>query len=301
MSKKIALVASALLVVGLIWYLFIMPQDYIVRFRTKASSGTVNQIVKFWSSQKGHANFQEQKSLSDFTSTIVLNDTTLSFNWKIAPLNDSISQVKVYVTDSENSLKNRILLPFSDTDFEKRSKSTVKEVYTLLKSHLSNFKTTIVGEAIIPKKYCACVPLKNTQLEKVKGMMNHYSQLSGFMAKNSIELDGRPLVEVEHWNTQNDSIAYNFCFPIIKTDSLPKAEGFVYKEIKERKAIKAVYNGNYLTSDRAWYALLDYADKNGIRVTKEPLEIFHTNPNMGGNELEWEAEIFMPIQAQKSE
>lgn len=301
MSKKIALVASALLVVGLIWYLFIMPQDYIVRFRTKASSGTVNQIVKFWSSQKGHANFQEQKSLSDFTSTIVLNDTTLSFNWKIAPLNDSISQVKVYVTDSENSLKNRILLPFSDTDFEKRSKSTVKEVYTLLKSHLSNFKTTIVGEAIIPKKYCACVPLKNTQLEKVKGMMNHYSQLSGFMAKNSIELDGRPLVEVEQWNTQNDSIAYNFCFPIIKTDSLPKAEGFVYKEIKERKAIKAVYNGNYLTSDRAWYALLDYADKNGIRVTKEPLEIFHTNPNMGGNELEWEAEIFMPIQAQKSE
>lgn len=301
MSKKIALVASALVAVGLIWYLFIMPQDYIVRFRTKASSGTVNQIVKFWSSQKGHANFQEQKSLSDFTSTIVLNDTTLSFNWKIAPLNDSISQVKVYVTDSENSLKNRILLPFSDTDFEKRSKSTVKEVYTLLKSHLSNFKTTIVGEAIIPKKYCACVPLKNTQLEKVKGMMNHYSQLSGFMAKNSIELDGRPLVEVEHWNTQNDSIAYNFCFPIIKTDSLPKAEGFVYKEIKERKAIKAVYNGNYLTSDRAWYALLDYADKNGIRVTKEPLEIFHTNPNMGGNELEWEAEIFMPIQAQKSE
>ncbi|MBT2159905.1 GyrI-like domain-containing protein [Zobellia barbeyronii] len=301
MSKKIALVASALLVVGLIWYLFIMPQDYIVRFRTKASSGTVNQIVKFWSSQKGHANFQEQKSLSDFTSTIVLNDTTLSFNWKIAPLNDSISQVKVYVTDSENSLKNRILLPFSDTDFEKRSKSTVKEVYTLLKSHLSNFKTTIIGEAIIPKKYCACVPLKNTQLEKVKGMMNHYSQLSGFMAKNSIELDGRPLVEVEQWNTQNDSIAYNFCFPIIKTDSLPKAEGFVYKEIKERKAIKAVYNGNYLTSDRAWYALLDYADKNGIRVTKEPLEIFHTNPNMGGNELEWEAEIFMPIQAQKSE
>ncbi|MGS0526162.1 GyrI-like domain-containing protein [Zobellia nedashkovskayae] len=301
MTKKSVLVVSALLVVGLIWYLFIMPQDYVVRFRTKASSGTVNQIVKFWASQKGNANFQEQKSLSDFTNTIILNDTTLSFNWKIAPLNDSISQVKVYVTDSENSLKNRILLPFSDTDFEKRSKSTVKEVYSLLKSHLSNFKTTIIGEAVIPKKYCACIPLKNTQLEKVKGMMEHYSRLSGLMAKSSIELDGRPLVEVEQWNTRNDSIAYNFCFPIIKTDSLPQAEELIYKEIQERKAIKAVYNGNYLTSDRAWYALLDYADKNEIKVTKEPLEIFHTNPNMGGNELEWEAEIFMPIQVQKSE
>ncbi len=299
MFKKVALIVTALLVGGAIWYLFIMPQDYMVRFQTKALPGTVNQIVKFWAGQKSNAHFEGQNSLSDFTNTLITNDTTLSFNWQIAPMNDSVSQVKVYVTDNENSLKNRILIPFTSTDFENRSKSTVKEVYSLLKSHLSNFKTTIIGEAIIPEKYCACVSLKSTQLEKVKGMMGHYSRLSDFIAKNGIKPDGRPLVEVVKWNTQNDSIVYNFCFPVLKTDSLPTSKEFVYKQIKERKAIKAIYNGNYLTSDRAWYALVDYANKNAIEVSKEPFEVFHTNPNMGGNELEWKAEIFMPLKAQK--
>jgi len=59
--------------------------------------------------------------------------------------------------------------------------------------------------------------------------------------------------------------------------------------------LKAIYNGNYITSDRAWYALLDYAAKNGIAVTGLPIEIFNNNPNMGTNELEWETEIFMPL------
>ena len=301
MFKKITVVLSALLIVGAIWYLFIMPQDYIVRFQTKALPGTVNQIAKFWADQQNNAHFQEQKSLSDFTTTLIVNDTTLTLNWKITPMNDSISRVKVAISDNEHSLKNRILLPFTTTYFEKRSKRTVKDVYTLLKSHLSNFKTTIVGEEVIPEKYCVCVPLKGTQLGKVKGMMENYSRLSNFVAKNSIKPDGRPLIEVQDWNTKNDSITYNFCFPIIKTDSLPQDHDFVYKKVQKRKALKAIYNGNYLTSDRAWYALMHYAEKKGLKINEKPFEVFHTNPNMGGNELEWKAEIFMPIQDQKEE
>ncbi|MDO6515715.1 GyrI-like domain-containing protein [Zobellia uliginosa] len=299
MAKKIALTATALLVAGLLWYLFIMPQDYLVRFHTKALPGTVNQIVKFWAGQRENASFVEQKNLGDFTSTLTQADTTLTFRWEISRKNDSTSLVKVKISDHAHSLKNRIGLPFSDTDFEKRSKSTVKEVYTLLQEHLSEFKTKVVGEAVIPEKYCLCVPLENTQLKKVTGMMQYYSKLSNFVAKNGMEPNGRPMVEVENWNNENDSIAYNFCFPIVKTDSLPQEKGIIYKQIKERKALKAIYNGNYLTSDRAWYALLDYAERNDIPLVKTPLEVFHSNPNMGGNELDWKTEIFMPIKERK--
>ena len=68
-----------------------------------------------------------------------------------------------------------------------------------------------------------------------------------------------------------------------------------HKQYNGVKAIKATYNGNYITSDRAWYALLDYAEKNDILIDKKPLEVFYSNPNFGGDELLWEAEIFMPI------
>ncbi|CAM4113829.1 GyrI-like domain-containing protein [Zobellia roscoffensis] len=301
MRKKIGLILVALVLVALVWYLFIKPNDYTVRFHTKASTGTVNQIAKFWVNQNENASFVTQNNLGDFTHIQSLNDTSLTYNWQVTMLNDSTSQVKVYITDQENSLINRILIPFLDTDFKKRSKNTVKEVFDLLNSHLSNFKTNVLGEAIIPEKYCACVSLKSTQLEKVKGMMENYAKLSGFIAKNNIELDGRPMVAIEKWDVQKDSITYNFCFPIIKSDSLPQKEGIFYKRIEEQKVLKAIYNGNYLTSDRAWYALLDYAAKKKLTVSKTPIEIFHTNPNMGGNELEWKAEIFMPLQAQEPE
>lgn len=295
MRRKIGLIFGVVVVGVLIWYLFLKPHDYIVSFKTKASPGTINQTMKFWMGQQENAELLVQRNLSDFSHRIQFNDSTFNYNWKVTPLNDSISKVKVYVSDIDHSLGNRIALPFSETNFEKRTKKTLKDALAMLQEHIQTFKVTVTGAADIPSKYCACIPLKNKQLDKVTGMMDYYSTLSNFIAENSIELDGRPLLEVENWNVQNDSIAYNFCFPIIKTDSLPQLENLIYKKLKIKKGLRAVYNGNYITSDRAWYRLLEYAKENDISIEERPLEIFHTDPNMGGNELEWKAEIFMPL------
>lgn len=295
MGKKWGLLLGAVLLGSLVWYLFLKPHDYVVRFKIKALPGTINQTVKFWGNQLDDATFLKQNDLSDLSYRIQFNDSTYTYHWKIEPQNDSVSQVKVYVTDDGHSLANRLALPFSETDFEKRTKKTVEEFAEVLKDHLESFKVNVTGKAVIPAKYCACVALKGTQHEKARGMMENYSFLSGMMAQKNIGLDGRPMIEVEDWSLQNDSLSYNFCFPVIKTDSLPQRPGIFYKQIEQRPAVRAVYNGNYITSDRAWYALLDYADKNNIEVDKTPVEIFHTNPNMGGNALEWEAEVFLPI------
>jgi effector-binding domain-containing protein len=103
------------------------------------------------------------------------------------------------------------------------------------------------------------------------------------------------MVEITHWDQENDSLYYNFGQPVFVDDSLPKQQGIEYKQLKKRPAIKAVYNGNYITSDRAWYALMDYAKQNNIPIEPTVLEVFYNNPNMGGNDIEWKAEIYMPI------
>jgi len=295
MGKKLGLLLGAVLLCSLIWYFFLKPHDYVVRFEIKALPGTINQTIKSWGNGLDNAEFLGQNNLSNLKYRIKFNDSIYTYQWKLQSENDSISKVKVYVTDEDHSLANRLAIPFSETDFEKRTKKTVEEFAKALKDHLESFKVSITGRDTIPAKYCACVSLKETQLKKANGMKDYYSLLSGVMAQNNTGLDGRPTIEVENWNMQNDSLSYNFCFPVIKTDSLPKRTGIFYKNIEKKPAIRAVYNGNYITSDRAWYALLDYAEKHNIPVDKKPLEIFHTNPNMGGNALEWEAEVFMPI------
>lgn len=295
MKKKLVTGLLIFLLGGLLWYLFLKPHDYQITFKTKAIPGTINQTIKLWADGLDTTELLTQTDLQHFAHQIQFNDSIYEYQWIVKPLNDSTSQVKVLVTDISNSLSNKIAIPFSETDFEKRTKRTVRNLMEVLKEHTENFKVTIIGIEEIPSKYCAYVSVKSSQREKAFKMMKEYPFLNSVLTKNNVELDGRPFIEVENWFIDKDSIVFNFCYPIVKSDTLPKIKGLAYKQIQERKAIKSIYNGNYLTSDRAWYAMLDYAKKNDLKIKKTPFEFFYSNPNMGGDALNWKAEIFMPL------
>ena len=125
--------------------------------------------------------------------------------------------------------------------------------------------------------------------------MENFTYLTNELYNSGAELNGPPMLEVTKWDMENDSLYYNFGQPIIRSDRLPMGTDIQYKRVFGKKALKAEYNGNYITSDRAWYALLDYARKNNIEVEPKPVEIFYNNPNTGGGELSWKAFVYMPI------
>lgn len=293
--RKIKFLIVFVLLGGLLWYLFIKPYDYLVTFESKTFPGVINQTIKTWNLSLDNSEIIEQKDINSLKQKITFNDSTYLYKWKIITINDSTSKVKVYIKDVHHSLKNRITFPFSDTDFEQRIKNTLVDFNNKLNEHIKSFKVTVEGVSKIKSTYCAYIPIKSTQLGKAKGMMQNFNLLSSFVLKNNIPLNGKPMVEITYWNMDNDSIHFNFCYPIIKNDSLPFDKIIKYKNIKNTKALKAIYNGNYISSDRAWYALIDYARKKNIKVEKKPIEIFYNNPNMGGNSLKWKAEVFLPI------
>lgn len=293
--KKMMWWTGAIVLAGLVWYLFLKPSDYLVRFEVNTFPGTVNQMVKIWNNSLENTAEVTQLSLTELSQTIKFNDSTHQYLWKIERLTDSTSWVKVYAKDQEHSISNKIAIPFSDTDFEKRTRKTLLEFNEKLREHLSKIKVTIVGEEDIPEKYCAYLSLETSQLGKAGGMMRDYNYLSGELLKYQVELDGAPMVEITEWDMEKDSIVFNFSFPIKRTDSLPDLGEIKYKQIKPRKAIKAIYNGNYIFSDRAWYGLLDYAKENGLEVANTALEIFYNNPTIGADEENWKAEVYMPI------
>ncbi len=295
MRKKLVWGLLILLLGTLVWYLFLKPNDYQVTFKTKAIPGTVNQAIKLWANGLDESKLLTQTDLQHFSHQLRFNDSVHTYEWNIKSLNDSTSQVKVLVMDVENSLSNKIAIPFSETDFEKRTKNTVKDLMETLKEHTESFKVTVTGIDEIPSKYCAYISLKSTQKEKALKMMENYPILNSVLAKNKIPLDGPPFIQIEDWNMRTDSIAFNFCYPIIKSDTLPQIKGVQFKQIKSQKAIKSIFNGNYIISDRAWYAMVDYAKKNDMAIEQKPIEVFYSNPNMGGDELNWKAEVFMPL------
>ena len=293
--KKISAIVGFLSVGFLLWYLIIKPYDYLVTFKIKTTAGTINQSIKLWNTSLENSRPIQQENLKNLTQQIIIKDSTYNYEWSISSLNDSISKVSVYVTDIDHSFANKISIPFGTTDFEKRTQNTITDFIEKLKEHLSKTRVSEVVVDSTRSTYCAFIPMKGLQIEKASGMMQNYSLLTSVLSVENIEMNGTPFVEITNWNTQNDSITYNFCFPVIKSDSLPKDPRIEYKQYNGVKALKAIYNGNYITSDRAWYALLDYAENHDIVVAKKPLEVFYSNPNFGGDELQWKAEIFIPI------
>ncbi len=284
---------------SVVWYLFIKPNDYQVNFKVKTFPGTINQIIKTWNNTLDGSKMIEQESgdLLRLKQQIQFGDSIHIYSWHIIPETDSTSKVKVFIKDPQHSFKNKLTVPFSDTDFEKRSRKTLLDFNKKLNEHISNFKVKIIGKQHIDSTFCACTTQTTTQFGKARGMMKDFPLLDGFLATNGLKLNGRPFLEVTKWNMVKDSLSFNFCYPIIKSDTLPQHPDLNYKQSPLINAIKAEYNGNYITSDRAWYALLDYAKKNNLEVNALPIEVFHNNPNMGGEELKWKTEVYLPLKS----
>ena len=290
MRNKIVYFIGFLLLGSLIWYLFIKSYDYSVSITCKTFPGTINQSIKVWGNTNRNTVLLQEKDFLNIDQQLKFNDSLFQYQWKIT------TKLKIYITDADHSLGNRIKIPFMDTDFEKRTKRTILDFNNALTEHLEKFRVTVLDSVQqLPDTYCAYIPIKTSQLGKAKGMMQNYPILSTVLVDNNVALNGRPFLEITNWNRKVDSVSYNFCYPIIKSDSLPQNDIIKYKKFGSLKAIKAIYNGNYITSDRAWYALLDYAKKNGMEVWERPVEVFYSNPNFGGNELDWIAEIYMPL------
>jgi effector-binding domain-containing protein len=293
--KYLGRIIICIIAVSLVWYFFIKPQDYQITVNAKSYPGTINQALKSWNKTLTNATIVQQDDLTHLKQTIPFGDSTHVYHWFIKPITDSTSIIKVDVSDPEHTFKNKLFIPFTDTGFEKKSRQTVTDFILNLNNHVKEFKVTIAGEEVLPSTYCACVEHHLAQTEKAFGMMDSYPFLNSVILNNGIQLNGVPFIETLDWNMEKDSISFDFCYPIVQTDSLPVIQNVKYKEFIGKKSLKAVYNGNYMTSDRAWYALVDYAKEKNIEIEKTPVEFFFNNPNMGGDALRWKAEVFLPL------
>ncbi len=277
-----------------LWYV-LKPYDYTVAFKSEARIGTINQTLKLWNANLKYSQPMQQIAMDELVQKLKLDATEYVFHWKLTRVNDSTTKINIGIRDPQHSLSNKIDILFNDSDFEEKVKQTMDDFILVLSTHLEKFDVQIIGEATFPTTFCAYIPIKTKQSLKAKGMMENFGVLSNFLLENEVVLSGQPIVEIISWDTETDSISFNFCFPILKQENLPEHPSVKYKEIKGLNAIKALYHGNYITSDRAWYSVLDYAKTNSLSLKNTPIEVFNNNPAMGGNELNWQTEIYLPI------
>jgi effector-binding domain-containing protein len=301
-TKKIIIAAVAfILSLFLVWYFFVKESDYRISFKVKTATGTVFQGINEWSAARLTSNDEqyiilEKENFSFIKQEMKKDKITLEYTWDINSINDSVTNVSVGVKELNNSIYNRLTAPFFSTSFKEVQIKKITDFRDGLNKHAKTFKVTIDGEATSEETFVAYINLKSVLQEKAQTMIRNDAVITGFLQQNNIKIVGKPYVEVLNWNLDNETLDFNYCFPINKNLKLIDNGVVKFKTIPAAKGLQATYFGNFRTSDRAWFALLNYAKRRDIKLTNKPLEHFLANPFNGGDELTWETKIIMPFE-----
>ncbi len=293
--KKILFILLGLVFILIGWYLLIKPYEYSVNFRAKTTQGDLIETIRLWNRTLDNCSIIEVDSLNSLIQIVKITDAEYRYSWNLKKVNDSVTQVRVEISEPLKSISNKLLIAFLDLPIERDANILTKQFYAILKEHLEITSVQIIGEVELEPIFCACRTVETDQINKANGMMANYNYLTEFTGNQNLQVNGPPLVRLLEWSHVKGTVKFDFCFPIVNQDSLQPNENIIFKQFDGSKAIKAVYYGNYITSDRAWYSLLNYATANSLNVKALPLEYFYNNPSLGVNEKEWKAEIYLPI------
>jgi effector-binding domain-containing protein len=299
-KSRIILGIGVLLSLSLVWYLFIKENDYTISFKVKAATGTIFQGIKEWSDinskKENEKNIIIEKRNFDFIKQRITKDKIqLEYTWNMVTLNDSVTKVNVGINELGHSLYNKITAPFFKTAFKEQQINKITTFKDGLNDHIKKFKIKINGEGTSKEIFVAYISLKSVLQEKAQTMIENDGLITGFLYTHNIKITGRPYVEITHWDLEREHLEFNYCFPINKSTKIIADKDVKFKTIPAIKGLKATYFGNMRTSDRSWFALMDYAKKEGYELNNKPLEHCLANPFDGGDEITWETQVIIPF------
>lgn len=301
-AKKIIIISFAFVFsLFMLWYLFIKESDYCISFKVKAATGTVFQGINEWSASRSGSNKEnyvilEKKNFSFIKQEMKSDKMTMEYTWDINSVNDSTTNVSVGIKELNSSIYNRLTAPFFSTNFKEKQIQKITDFRNGLNKHTESFKIKIDGEGTSEEVFVAYLNLKSVLQEKAQTMIRNDAIITGFLHQNNIKIVGKPYLEIQDWNLDKETLDFNYCFPVDKNTKLIENEVVKFKTIPASKGLQATYFGNFRTSDRAWFALLDYAKSHNLKLTNKPLEHFLANPFNGGDELSWETKIIIPFE-----
>lgn len=283
------------------WYFMIKESDYTVTFTAKTATGTVFQGAQDWNNAQ--AKFQhvqvkllQKKNFNFLQFEWKKGNTTTIYSWHMSSVNDSLTKIEVGIKAPQNSFYNRLTAPFTRTPFVVKQLDLIKNFRSNLLEHLSNFKLVLNDEVTTKPVYVAYISLQAVLQEKAQNMIFNDPVITTFLAQNHIKITGTPYLEITNWDLDKEIIDYNYCFPIAKGSKEIPHPQVKFKTLPAVTGLQATYYGNYRTSDRAWFQLLDKAHNQGKSMQYKPIEHFFANPFNGGNEMEWKTVVVLPYE-----
>jgi effector-binding domain-containing protein len=301
--KKVLTGVLLVLLLVLGWFLFIKKYDYRFHFDAKYGPGVVYQELRSLEQFSVFQNSPEIINLdtelySELDQKVNFKNNQLELHWELEPKNDSITDILLYVS-SPHKVKNRlsILNPFSKSDYVDSLTNIFVDFGKQLRLKQNSYGVKVIDSIVYsPSLECICRSASNIKVsQKASQMVQDIVPLESFLLDHDLKLNGYPFVKVTRWDREEDLIDYDFCFPVNLAQDIKPDHRVDFRQVSSSTSLKAIYNGNYRSSDFAWYDLMYKAEQEGYKTSGLPLEIFFNNPKSEINAPGWKAEVYLPV------
>lgn len=297
MKRLFRLLLAVLIIIGA-WFFLIKENQQEATYKSSLPSGVLYDHLLQWAivlpQGVDSVRTVEKTPYREIRQVIYAGAEPMDVSWEVESLTDSTSNVHGYFNKAGSDFKQRLKILFGQSDIPGQSRAITQHIANTLQTKNQGFAVGSIGDTLVPEKFVAYISVQSTVRNKARDMIYSIGDVMSYIKKNDIPLDGDPFLEVTSWDRSSDRISFDFNFPIKLVDSLPESPLVKFKTVPALKAMHVPFYGNYRISDISWYQLLAHAQLKEIEVEQLPVEIYRNDPHMGGNELEWRADVMLP-------
>ncbi|OAD92138.1 AraC family transcriptional regulator [Aequorivita soesokkakensis] len=130
--------------------------------------------------------------------------------------------------------------------------------------------------------------------EKMKPMMD---VVMGFIAKNSLNMAGKPFTIYNEIDNANGTVIFSTGVPVKEQVITPEGSPVVCGFMEPVSAVKISLKGNYDHLPEAYTKGRQYIEKNGHQIDPngKMFEVYMTDPETTPNPAAWLTEVYIPI------
>lgn len=286
---KMRLLVLLLLGLGGLYYFFVLPYDYQVRFSTHNAPWLIYHLVKI--NQEDTQFIKEEDKRLVFSSSSKNKKTSYRYTWELEQENDE-TVVRVKAVFTKERWKEKVLLLFGNSSHVKSMVNEIKSFTTEIVNSSKEYKWEKPVAGTLPAANCLCTTISARIEDKASQMNQTISMLSSYLP------DGKkspPRLYITALDLEKQNMKFDFCFPFEKLPIKTIDNNSIFITFKpEIKGEVIKFYGNYSQTHRAWFSYM--ASKSiTTRTELNFVEVFYDSPFGGIEQTKWKSEVYFKI------
>ena len=269
-----------------LFYFFLIPFDYQVRFSTHNAPWLIYHLVEI--NQDNVQLIEEEENRLLFSARPKAKTAGYEYSWEVQR-EEKRTYVQVKAIFTTHRWKEKISFLFGQSNHVKSILQDIRSFTTELGNTSKEYSWEPPVEGILPAADCLCTTIKARIEDKANQMNQTISLLSTYLPKGK---KTPPRLYITDLNLEQQKITFDFCFPLEKQIEQTIEDKSLFITFKpEINGEKIKFYGNYSQTHRGWYSYM--ADTPHLDRLKLPFaEVFYDSPFGGIEQSKWESETY---------